>query len=90
MAYRPKDLKDRLLHRIKIVEGQMGKVRQMVESDRYCIDVIHQSQAIRQALREIDNLMLENHLKHCVADALRAGRRDDAIREVMNVFHKSQ
>lgn len=89
MAYRPKDIKERILHRFKIVQGHLKKVVQMVDDDTYCIEVIHQSHAIQQALKEIDNLTLEHHLKSCVTDAIKGGRQDEAVAEVMQVFKKS-
>lgn len=89
MAYKPKDLKERLIHRLKISSGQLKKVQQMIEDDVYCIDVIHQSQAIQQALKEINNIILENHLKSCVTDAIKVGKQDEAVQEVMNVFKRS-
>lgn len=89
MAYRPKDTKERILHRLKISQGHLKKVIQMVEDDSYCIDVIHQTQAIQKALKEIDNLTLENHLKGCVTDAIRGGKQNEAVEEVMNVFKKA-
>lgn len=89
MAYRPKNVKERILHRLKIAQGHLKKVIQMVEEDAYCIDVIHQTQAIQKALKEIDNVTLENHLKGCVTDAIKEGRRDEAVAEVMNVFKKT-
>lgn len=88
MTYRPKDIQERILHRLKIAQGHLKKVIKMVESDDYCIDVLHQSQAIQKALRETDNLMLENHLKTCAADAIGKGRKEEAIAEVMQVFKK--
>lgn len=90
MAYRPKDTQERILHRLKIAQGHLRKVMQMVEEDRYCIDVLHQSQAVQKALKETDHLMLENHLKKCTADAIRSGDTQKAIGEVMTVFRKSQ
>lgn len=88
MSFRPKDTKERILHRLKIVNGHLKKVQDMVEKDVYCIDIIHQSQAIQRALKEIDNLTLEEHLKGCVAEAIADGRKDEAINEVMQVFTK--
>lgn len=67
----------------------MKKVVQMVEDDKYCIDILHQSQAIQKALKQVDNLMLENHLQKCAADAIRGGDSKKAIAEVMEVFRKS-
>lgn len=86
--YRPKDIQERVLHRLKIARGHLNKVISMVEEGKYCIDVIHQSQAIQQALKETDNVILENHLKTCVADSIKKGHDDEAITEVMNVFNK--
>lgn len=88
MAYRPKDTKERILHRLKIANGHLKKVMKMVETDQYCIDVIHQSQAVGRALKEIDNLIMENHLKGCVSDAIKKGKSAQAIGEVMSVFKK--
>ena len=89
MSYRPKDTKERILHRLKIAYGHLGKTISMVESDKYCIDIIHQSQAVQNALKQTDSLILENHLKSCVADAISAGKKDEAISEVMRVLDKS-
>lgn len=90
MAYRPKDTQERIAHRLKIARGQLNKVIDMVEHDQYCIDIIHQSQAIQKALHEADNLMLENHLNCCVANAISSGNKEKAILEVMNIFKKAQ
>ncbi len=89
MAYRPKDVRERILHRLKISRGHLDKVIKMVEEDTYCIDVIMQSKAVQAGLKEADHLLLENHLKKCVTDAMKQGKKDEAISEVMNVFKKS-
>lgn len=89
MSYTPKDTKERILHRLKIAQGHLKKVQSMVESDSYCINVINQSQAVQKALKEIDNLVMESHLKTCVSDAIIKGKNDEVISEVMNVFRKS-
>lgn len=88
MAYRPKDTQERILHRLKIAKGHLEKVIQMVEEDVYCIDVLHQSQAVQKALKETDNVMLENHLKTCASDAIGKGKTEEAVAEVMQVFKK--
>lgn len=86
--YRPKNTQERILHRLKIAYGHLDKVIKMVENRQYCIDILHQSQAVQEALKETDNLILENHLKTCAADAIREGRQEEAVQEVMNVFKK--
>ena len=88
MAYRPKDTQGRILHRLKISKGHLEKVIKMVEENKYCIDVLHQSQAVQAALKETDRAMLENHLRTCVADSIKSGNQEEAIKEVMEVFRK--
>jgi len=89
MSFNPKNIKERVMHRLQIARGHLKKVEKMVESDTYCIDVIHQSQAVQKALKALDGVILENHLKSCVADAIKDGRSKEAVSEVMNVFRKS-
>ena len=79
MAYKPKDTKERILHRLKIANGHLKKVINMIENDHYCIEVLHQSQAVQQAIKETDNLILENHLKTCVADAIAKGKKKKIV-----------
>ena len=88
MAYRPKDTQERMLHRLKIARGHLNKVIKMVEEDTYCINVLHQLQAVESGLKETSSVMLENHLKTCATDAIREGRQEEAIREIMTVFKK--
>ncbi len=88
MTYRPKDTQERILHRLKIARGHLDKVIKMIEIHEYCIDILHQSQAVQKAIKQTDNLILENHLTKCVSDAIGEGRKDEAIKEVMQVFQK--
>jgi len=60
----------------------------MMDDDAYCIDVMHQMQAVESGLRETGNLLLENHLKCCVSDAIKNGKADESIAEIMEVFKK--
>ncbi len=77
----------KVAQRLKIAIGQLHKVLSMVEEDAYCIDVLHQSQAVESALKKIDALLLDNHLKTCVVDQLKNGKQE-AIKEVMEVFKR--
>ena len=80
------EVKDRIIHRLKIAKGHLNKVIEMVENDAYCIDVIHQSQAIQKALKEIDFLALENHLKTCAVDHAHHGHAESSAEEIIKVF----
>ena len=86
--YRPKDTQERILHRLKITRGHLDKVIKMVDANEYCIDIIHQMQAVEAAVRETEGVVLENHLKTCTADAIRSGNQEEAVKEVMEVFKK--
>lgn len=88
MTYQPKDQQERIIHRLKIARGHLDKVISMVESDVYCIDIMHQLQAVQSGLKETGNVVLENHLKTCVADAISKGKKEETIKEVMQVFKK--
>lgn len=90
MAYRPKDTHERILHRLRIARGHLDKVITMIENDSYCIDVLHQMNAVESGLKETGNVLLENHLKGCVADAISKGKADESIEEIMQVFKKKQ
>lgn len=88
MISRNQNIKDNILHRLKISRGHLEKVINMVEKGEYCIDVIHQSLAVQAALREVDKIVLESHLKTCVADSIKKGKSKEVIEEVMKVVEK--
>lgn len=89
MAYRPKDTEERIKHRLKIARGHLNKVMRMVDNGDYCIDVINQSHAVQSALKQIDHLLLENHLQTCVIDHFKNGEAAHSIEEIMKVVKKS-
>ena len=68
--------KDDLLRRLRRIEGQVRGIAQMIEDDRYCIDVLTQISAATKGLQSVAVGMLDDHLRHCVADAVAAGGPD--------------
>ncbi|MGE5041318.1 MAG: metal-sensitive transcriptional regulator [Candidatus Levyibacteriota bacterium] len=90
MAYRPKNTEERIRHRLKIAKGHLNKVIDMINEDTYCIDVLHQIQAIESALKNTRNIIMENHLQRCVSDAISKGQSDKAFAEVMKVFKRQE
>ena len=60
----------------------------MMEGGSYCLDVVHQSIAVQAALKNADQVVLENHLQTCVADSIRKGNDKEAIKEIMAVIKK--
>ncbi len=88
--FQPKNTKDRIVHRLKIAQGHLKKVLSMVENDEYCINVLHQSQAVQNALKETDVVILENHLRTCASDAIKKGNGQKAVDEILSIFKKTQ
>jgi CsoR family transcriptional regulator, copper-sensing transcriptional repressor len=76
-----------LLDRMSRIEGQLRGIRKMIEEDTYCDDVINQIEASRSALKSVQLVLLDNHIKHCVKDQLRHGD-DDVIEEVLKTVKR--
>ena len=78
--------KEKLVRRLKIIEGQVRGLQEMIEKDTYCIDVITQTSAIKQALSGIEDVMMENHLNTCAADQMQKGKSKKATEEILKVY----
>lgn len=79
------------LARLRRIEGQVRGIANMVEEDRYCVDVLTQIAAVQSALRSVGKELLRHHLKHCVADAARLGRTEfeHASDELIEMLYKN-
>lgn len=86
-----KDTKKETLRRLKIIEGHLKKIIKMVEEDKYCIDVLQQSLAVQNALKKADSLILDLHLRKCVAQAMKKGKgkKEKSIKELLKVYQLS-
>ena len=78
--------KQKILRRLKIIEGQVRGLQDMVTSDTYCIDVITQTSAIKQALSGVEDALMENHLSTCVVHQVQKGKEQVAIKEILKVY----
>jgi CsoR family transcriptional regulator, copper-sensing transcriptional repressor len=77
------------IRRLQIIEGHVRAVQRMVENDDYCIDVIRQISAVQSALSKVSQVILEEHLSHCVTEAVRgndAKQREKVLHEIAEVF----
>jgi len=70
--------KDALKKRLHRIEGQVRGIERMVDEDRYCVDILTQVAAVRTALESLGLQILEDHVNHCVHDALAAGNASKA------------
>ncbi len=83
--------KKKLSHRLARVVGQVEAVRRMIDEDKYCVDVLMQLSAATGALGKVGQIVLENHLKTCVATAMEDGKsadRDQKLEELIALFRK--
>lgn len=78
--------KGNLDRRLKLIEGQVRGLQKMVGAGTYCVDVITQTSAVKQALSNVEDLLLEHHLSHCVVDQIRKGKKDKATDEILKVY----
>jgi len=69
------DEKEAVLKRLRRIEGQIRGLQKMVDEDRYCIEVLEQISAANRALQGVALQLLDEHMAHCVADAVRSGGR---------------
>ena len=85
-----KDIKKRVVHRLKIIEGQVKGLQRMAEEE-YCISIITQVSAMRQALSSVEDLMLENHLlTHVVSQMKSKKGQTKAVEEMLSVYKLSK
>lgn len=83
MAYSEKQ---KLVHRLKIIEGQVRGLQELVAKDRYCIDIITQTSAVKQALSTIEDILLANHLETCAMHQMTHGQVAKAKNEILKVY----
>lgn len=78
--------KQKLIRRLKILEGQVRGLQKMVEEGKYCIDVITQTSAVKQGLSNVEDAIMESHLGHCVVDQIKKGQTNKATEEILKVY----
>ena len=81
-----KQTKQQLIRRLKITEGQIRGLQEMLSKDAYCIDVITQTSAVKNALSGIEDALMENHLSTCVIHQIKKGKESTAIEEILKVY----
>ena len=79
------------ISRLRRIEGQIRGIQKMLEEDRYCVDILTQTSAVVAALHGVEDLVMENHLNTCVADAMKSDdpeAKAEKVEEVMSVITK--
>ena len=75
-----------VLKRLAFIEGHLQGVRRMVEDDKYCVDILKQTFAVRRAIEKMEQLMLDVHLHTCVVGGIKDGRDDEVIGELLDLY----
>jgi len=83
-------IKKQIINRLKRIEGQIRGLQKMVDEEKYCIDTITQSSAVKEALTGVEGLLLENHMGTHIAQQMKSGQTKKATSEVMKVYKLSQ
>jgi len=74
------------IKRLSYIEGHIAGVRRMVEEDKYCVDILRQTLAVRRAIERLESLILAGHLRNCVVEGIRAGDSDRITSELIEIF----
>jgi DNA-binding FrmR family transcriptional regulator len=78
--------KPEILKRLSYIEGHVAGIRKMVEEDKYCIDILRQTYAVRKALEKLEAVILEGHLRTCVPEGIKGDREDEVIQELVQLY----
>ncbi len=75
------------LKRLSYIEGHLGGIRKMIEDDKYCVDILRQTYAVRKAIEKLEAVILEGHLHTCVPDGIKGDREEQVIEELMQLYN---
>jgi DNA-binding FrmR family transcriptional regulator len=80
------EVKQDALKRMSYIEGHLAGIRKMLDEDKYCVDVLKQTYAVRRAIEKMESLLLEGHLKSCVVEGIQAGRAEEIVDELKDLY----
>ncbi|HIF71062.1 MAG TPA: metal-sensing transcriptional repressor [Dehalococcoidia bacterium] len=72
--------------RLSYIEGHLAGVKKMVEEDRYCVDILRQTFAVRRALQKLESQLIDGHLRTCVVDGVKQGREEQVLSELVELY----
>ena len=80
------ETKNEALKRLSYIEGHLSGIRKMLEEDKYCVDVLKQTYAVRRAIEKMESILLEGHLHTCVVDGIKNGREAQVVGELKDLY----
>ena len=81
------EVKKETLKRLNYVDGHLAGIRRMIEEEKYCVDVLKQTHAVRRAIQKIEAIILEGHLHTHVMEGVRHGRNQEVLDELMELYN---
>ncbi|MDP9381243.1 MAG: metal-sensitive transcriptional regulator [Chloroflexota bacterium] len=78
------------LKRLSYIEGHLRGIRKMVEDDAYCVDVLKQTYAVQRAIEKFEQILVRDHIGHCVPEGIRDGRDEQVLGELEQLFELSR
>ena len=82
--------KQESLKRLNYIEGHLAGIKRMVEEEKYCVDVLKQTFAVRRAINKLEAVLLEGHLGSCVIEGVREGRDEQVMGELIELYSLSE
>ena len=80
------DTKQESLKRLNYIEGHLAGIKRMVEEEKYCVDVLKQTYAVRRAIEKLESLLLDGHLHTCVIEGVKEGREEQVVVELLELY----
>lgn len=80
------EAKAEALKRLSYIEGHLAGIRKMLEEDKYCVDVLKQTYAVRRAIEKMESILLEGHLHTCVLPGISSGRAEEVLTELKDLY----
>jgi len=74
------------LKRVNYISGHLDGIKRMIEEDKYCVDILKQTYAVRRAIEKLESILLDGHLHSCVIDGIKDGREDQVVGELLELY----
>ena len=75
------------LRRMSYIEGHLSGIRKMISEEKYCVDILKQTYAVRRAIEKLESKLLDGHLLSCVISGVKEGRDDQVLQELLELYN---
>ena len=80
------DAKEDTLRRLNYIDGHLDGVRRMVQEDKYCVEILKQTYAVRKSIEKLEQVMLGSHMETCVVPGIEQGRQEQIVTELKELY----